>query len=235
MTECPHCQASVEDGALECAHCGVIFARWHGQPDAPAGPVAKPSAALPDPLRGPLRIARIVGLIVLVLWTVQFARLGVNEEVADSILHLPDLVFHEAGHVLFGFFGRFMTVLGGSLFQFLVPVILAVSFLRQRNQYAAAVCTWWAGQNLVDVAPYIADARALQLILLGGHTGAEVEGHDWEFLLTQLGWLHLDRTLGLAAFRIGLGLMIGAIVWGAVYVARARGSATLMLPDDEPA
>lgn len=36
------------------------------------------------------------------------------------------------------------------------------------------------GQSLTDVAPYINDARALQLVLLGGRTGAEVEGHDWE-------------------------------------------------------
>jgi hypothetical protein len=95
--------------------------------------------------------------------------------VADSVLHLPNLVFHEAGHVILGVFGRFISVLGGSLFQFAVPLILAGAFLRQQDAFAAAVCTWWAGQNLLDVAPYIADARALQLVLLGGQTGAEVE------------------------------------------------------------
>jgi hypothetical protein len=179
---------------------------------------------------GPVRVARAAGLVILFVWTLQFARLGVSEAAQASVLHLPDLVFHEAGHIVFGLFGRFMTVLGGSLFQFLVPVILAVAFLRQRNPYGAVVCAWWAGQNLVDVAPYIADARALQLVLLGGHTGAEVEGHDWEFILTQLGWLHLDRTLGVAAFRIGIGLMLGAILWGAVYVVTDRG----FVRDDEP-
>ena len=72
------------------------------------------------------------------------------------------------------------------------------------------------------MAPYIADARALQLVLIGGHTGAEVEGHDWEYLLTQLGWLHRDVALGLLAHRIGLAMMIGEIVWGALYLSRAR-------------
>ena len=62
-----------------------------------------------------------------------------------------------------------------------------------RDRYAAAVALWWAGENLVDMAPYVADARALQLVLLGGHTGAEVEGHDWEAILGALGWLHLRR------------------------------------------
>ena len=32
---------------------------------------------------------------------------------------------------------------------------------------------------LVDLAPYVADTHALQLVLLRGHTGAEVEGRDW--------------------------------------------------------
>ena len=144
----------------------------------------------------------------------------------DSILHLPNLVFHEAGHVLlFGFFGRFITVLGGSLFQFALPLMLAVVFLKQRDQFGALVCTWWAGENLLDLAPYIADARALQLVLLGGKTGAEVEGHDWEYLLTTLGWLRFDRTLGLAAHRLGLFMMTGALVWGTVYLARNGGIA----------
>jgi hypothetical protein len=144
---------------------------------------------------------------------------------SDSILHLPNLVFHEAGHVLFGFFGRFITVFGGSLFQFVLPLLLAGAFLRQRDPFGAAVCTWWAGQNLVDLAPYIADARALQLVLLGGKTGAEVEGHDWEYLLTTLGWLRFDRTFGLAAYRLGLLMMTGALVWGALYLARGRDAA----------
>jgi len=45
----------------------------------------------------------------------------------------------------------------------------------------------------MDMAPYIADARALELVLLGGYTGAEVEGHDWEYLLGATGLLEYDR------------------------------------------
>ena len=119
-------------------------------------------------------------------------------------------------------FGRFLTVLGGSLFQFALPLALAGVFLKQRDQFGAVVCTWWAGQNLLDLAPYIADARALQLVLLGGKTGAEVEGHDWEYLLNELGWLRFDRTLGLGAHRLGLLMMFGALIWGAIYLARNR-------------
>ena len=140
----------------------------------------------------------------------------------SSVLHLPNLIFHEAGHVLFSPFGRFMTVLGGSLFQFALPLGIAFAFLRQADPFGAAVCTWWAGENLLDVAPYIADARALQLVLLGGKTGAEVQGHDWEYLLATLGWMRFDRTLGLWTHRVGLVMMFGAVIWAAVSLVRER-------------
>jgi hypothetical protein len=160
-------------------------------------------------------------LLALGLWTLSFARAGMGTAAEESFLHLPNLVFHEAGHVIFGLFGRFVTVLGGSLFQCLVPIICAVAFVRERNPFAAALCAWWAGENLLDLAPYIADARALQLVLIGGHTGAEVDGHDWEYILTELGWLHRDVTLGLAAHRLGLVTMAASLAWGAMTVVRS--------------
>jgi hypothetical protein len=225
---CPKCSAACADDLLECPHCGVVFAKL-GRRAAPAA-ASKSASAEPapgshtvsDPTHRIGVYARGALIAALVVWTWQFARVPMGVAVADSVLHLPNLVFHEAGHVILGVFGRFIGVLGGSLFQFALPLALAAVFLRQRDPFGASVCTWWAGQNLLDVAPYIADARALQLVLLGGRTGAEVEGHDWEYLLGQLGWLHMDRTLGLAAHRIGLVIMFGALIWGAMSVARKR-------------
>ena len=188
--ECPKCAASVPVAALECPRCRVIFAKLaRGAPlAAPASTVvAEPGVRQPiDPLRGPALVGKSILLIGLAAWTWQFAAAPTGAAAINSILHLPNLIFHEAGHVLFGFFGRFIAVLGGSLLQFALPLGLAAAFLRQRDPFAAAVCTWWGGENLLDLAPYIADARALQLVLLGGKTGAEVEGHDWEYLLAQL-------------------------------------------------
>lgn len=177
-------------------------------------------------------LGRWIGVAVLAVLTWRFATAPLDARGIDSFLHLPNLIFHEAGHFIFSPLGRFMTVLGGSLFQILIPVICAVSFARQAEDavrttahwYAAAVCTWWAGQNIVDVAPYIADARKLQLTLIGGRTGGEVEGHDWEYLLTQLGWLHLDTTLGRAAQVTGTLVMVAALVW-AIFVLRRREDA----------
>ena len=71
----------------------------------------------------------------------QFARTPLSADAMSSFLHLPDLVFHEAGHIIFSPLGRFMTVLGGSLLQFLIPVIAAIAFVRQDEPFGAAICT----------------------------------------------------------------------------------------------
>jgi len=166
-----------------------------------------------EALSGVVRWGRIALLLLLAFWTWRFLWTPLSADAMDSFLHLPDLVFHEAGHILFSPFGRFLTVLGGSLLQFLIPLVAAGSFIRQEQPFSAAICVWWAGQNLVDLAPYIADARALRLTLIGGRTGAEVEGHDWEFILTQLGVTHLDRSIGTWTHAIGMLLMVSALAF----------------------
>lgn len=161
-------------------------------------------------------------LAFLLVWTLGFLRHGLNaEHLAGSFMHLVHIPFHEAGHVLLSPFGRFVTVLGGSLFQVAVPLVCAAALLtRTSDPFGASVATWWAGQSLMDLAPYIADARALQLVLLGGRTGAEVEGHDWEYLLGALGWLRYDTAIGRASFTLGAFVMVAALAWGAFVVWR---------------
>lgn len=164
---------------------------------------------------GGTRWARVALIAGLTYWTWEFAWTPLSEDAMDSFLHLPDLVFHEAGHLIFSPLGQFMSVLGGSLMQGLIPVVCAIAFIKQDQPFGAAICVWWAGQNLVDLAPYIADARALQITLLGGRTGAEVEGHDWEYILTRLRVTHLDVTLGRIAHALGMLTMIAALAFAA--------------------
>jgi hypothetical protein len=166
------------------------------------------------------RWARWALVLGLAIWTVQFARTPLSSDAMESFLHLPDLIFHEAGHIIFAPFGQFMTVFGGSLLQCLVPVIAAAAFIRQEDAFSAAICGWWAGQNLVDLAPYIADARSLSLVLLGARTGAEVEGHDWEFILTQFGVTHLDRRIGYTAYALGIVIMLCSLAYAGRTILR---------------
>ena len=172
----------------------------------------------------PTTIGRASLLALLAWWTWRFVPHPLNWLLTNgSFLRLINLPFHEAGHILFSPLGEFMTILGGSLMQVIVPLVCAVAFLRREDWFGAAVCVWWAGESLVDVAPYIADARALQMPLLGGGTGAEVEGHDWEAILTRLGWLNLDRTIGMWTHVIGSVVMLGALLFAAWLLLNKRG------------
>jgi hypothetical protein len=167
-------------------------------------------------------VGRGVLLLLLLRWTWVFATSPIAANVVgESFLHLINLPFHEAGHIIFIPLGGFMMSLGGSLTQVMLPLLLTIVFLtRHRDPFGAAATWWWCGENLVDLAPYIADARVLQLVLLGGQTGGEVEGHDWEYILSTLGWLHLDRTLGRLAQATGVVIMLSAVVWGICLLIR---------------
>ena len=221
------------DSDPECPYCGIIFAKYLDREkplprDIPVqtADVEEDRRSLVTLLLGvesstpmPVAIGRGVFLLFLSIWTATLASRAVSVEGTSSFMHVPNLVFHEAGHILFLPFGRFMTVLGGSLMQVLVPLACASAFLWQtRDAFGAAIAIWWAGQSLTDVAPYINDARDLQLVLLGGKTGAEVEGHDWEYLLNAMGASHHDHAIALVVQVLGSLSMIVALVWAAIVV-----------------
>lgn len=151
----------------------------------------------------------------------------------DYILSMANLVFHEAGHIILIPLGEFMSILGGSLFQVLMPLVFLAAFLKKPDPFAAAVMMWWAGQNLIDLAPYIADARAQRLILLGGVTGRDQPGyHDWNNLLTRLDWLPYDQTLAGLAAGLGSLLIVTALLWSGyllVSLNKARRNTALPL------
>jgi hypothetical protein len=130
--------------------------------------------------------------------------------VVDSV----DLWIHEAGHVFFGFFGGFITALGGTLLQLIVPLTFMGYFLRQRERHAASVMLWWVAENLWNISVYVKDARAQELPLIGGG------GHDWAYILSELGLLRSDLAIGRAIHATGLLLFFGSIVWG-LFSARA--------------
>ena len=151
---------------------------------------------------------RLVGLVALTALTVLVLSngLALPSGAILNFLHLVDLVFHEAGHVIFGFFGRFIAALGGSLNQVLIPVVCTAVFVRRAQLGAAAVTLFWTGQSLVDVAVYVADGRALALPLL-----AEGLIHDWNFILGTLGLLNAAESLGRLTFMLAALTMLSAL------------------------
>jgi hypothetical protein len=143
-------------------------------------------------------------------------------EIGTSFMHNILLPIHEAGHVLFIPFGSFMGILGGSLFQLLLPLGICFAFIWvNKDNFGAAIAMWWGSISLLDLAPYIYDARHPRLILLGGHTG-EDGPHDWVYLLTALGHLQNSQRLGAFAHALGGILMLVALSWAMTVLWRQR-------------
>jgi hypothetical protein len=110
-----------------------------------------------------------------------------------------NLLFHEAGHILFSLFGQFLYVLGGSLTQILIPLGIGMYFLCTRQFLAATFGLFWLGDNFINVSVYIKDSRAMILPLIGGDTS----GHDWHWLLTTLHLLPYDQQIGGVVWLLG--------------------------------
>src|SRR6266568_7605840 len=87
-----------------------------------------------------------------------------------SFLDRVDLIGHEAGHLLFGYFGEFIKVIGGTLGQLLVPLAITIYFIQRREFYSSTVSIFWLGQNMFGISVYVKDAAALELpmVSLGG-------------------------------------------------------------------
>ncbi|NIO62515.1 MAG: hypothetical protein GWN04_04920 [Gammaproteobacteria bacterium] len=137
-------------------------------------------------------------------------------------MHNINLVFHEAGHVFFKPFGRFMMILGGSLMQLLVPIVLMLGFiLKNHDNFSASICLWWLGQSLMDLAPYIDDAMDQQLMLLGGKTGADSPGsHDWNNILIEFDVLEKCHAYAKLTDMAGTLVMLLAFAWGIIILLK---------------
>lgn len=219
---CPRCGAVAPDGAAACGECGIVFAR-HARHEAAlerrAAEVRQQLDKLPLPqadnelyLYG--RFAVLL-LLAWFSWRLIPAPLSANAA-GQSFLHLVNLPFHEAGHIVFRPFGAVVTSLGGSLGQLLMPLVcLFVLWFKARDAFGAGVCGWWFGENFLDIAPYINDARSLSLPLLGGNFGdtSPYGFHDWEFILGETGLLRFDHSFALIAQVLGSIVMLAALAW----------------------
>ncbi len=237
--KCPKCGAEQPSDTI-CERCGIVFEKYykyHPRPGEAPLPVVHlrrteadqqgiSALLLPSPQKGdwPALIARTLLLVILTIWGLRLALSSVaSNAVGESFLHLVNLPFHEFGHILFRPFGAFMTSLGGTLGQLLMPLIcFSVLLISTRDPFGAAVALWWFGENLLDIAPYINDARAGQLPLLGGNTGhsSPYGFHDWEYILNESGLLHLDHALARTSHLLGALIMLSALVWGALLLYR---------------
>ena len=118
-----------------------------------------------------------------------------------------NLIIHEGGHFLFGWFGYTIGILGGTLGELLVPLLIAIYFFWHRQTAALAFAAFWFFENFLYIGTYMADARTQVIPLVG--TGE----HDWEFLFSHWGVLGHDRTIGGLTRRLGWLGMLATVVW----------------------
>jgi hypothetical protein len=118
------------------------------------------------------------------LATTYFVAVGLQPE-HWHIIDGANLIFHEAGHAIFSFFGpHWVEIAGGSVFQTLLPFSLALIAWRQERPLTVALLLLWTGQTLINTSVYAGDALKQQLPLI-----ADNAIHDWNHLLWHFGLL----------------------------------------------
>ncbi|MBI3606459.1 MAG: hypothetical protein HY207_00655 [Nitrospirae bacterium] len=146
----------------------------------------------------------------LVAASLGFAWIAYLLKTADDgwvrIIDDANLVFHEAGHPIFGILGSAVTVYGGTLGQLAIPAGIAAAFWAKREPVGCAVTGFWFFENFPNIARYMADARAQVLPLVGNGE------HDWADIFSRWGVLSSDAAIAAVVRGAGWLGMIG--VWG---------------------
>ncbi len=245
---CPNCsyQRNELDKLVHqaiCPACGILYAKWqtpdtvNSRQDSASDPeqeweehqsrmtlwesIKDLFLSVPYQVDKMTFYGRVLAFSAFFIWGGSFILGGIDwQGIGGSFLHNINLPFHEFGHLLFMPFGRFWSILGGSLFQVLLPLLILLAFsIQQKDNFGASIMLWWCGQNFIDVSPYIADAqlRALPLILNKGD-----ESHDWGNLLTMTGNLQHTQTIANASFSIGCIIIFVSYIWGAYLLIQQK-------------
>ena len=125
------------------------------------------------------------------------------------VLDHANLAFHEAGHWIYGILGRTMALYGGTLGQLTFPLVALGIFAWRRQPVGVAFAGTWLGENFVNIARYMSDARSQALPLVGGGE------HDWTAIFNRWGALASDKKVAHVTSTLGWILILAsvAVVW----------------------
>lgn len=165
-------------------------------------------------------VSKIAGIAWLFVYAL-FLLYAVLSAPNFLFLDFANLAIHEAGHPLFSPFGYTMTILGGTLAELIAPLACFSYFFLKRETTGAAFCTFWFFENFLYIGTYMADARALELPLVGSGD------HDWNILFGQWGWLRYDVSIGHTTRFLGWFGMIGVLAWLAFRAWRSASDESL--------
>jgi hypothetical protein len=138
----------------------------------------------------------------LIAWMRLFSAQGWVRFLDDA-----NLVFHEAGHPVFGLIGPIPGLYGGTAGQLFFPAILTADLWRKREPLGFALCFGWLFENFLNIGRYMADARTQALPLVGGGE------HDWTAIFARWGVLRYDRAIGGGVIALGWLGIAGCAIW----------------------
>jgi hypothetical protein len=177
-----------------------------------------------------------VSRLALAAWLIFYAAFLVYAYSAHGgflFIDTANLIVHEGGHNLFGWFGPTIGLWGGTLLQWLVPFLLALYFFTQRETAGFVFCLFFFFENWLYTATYMADARALVLPLVT--TGdPEFARHDFNAIFSSLGVLDHDTAIAAVVRTLGWCGMIAVVIWFARQET-SRKTSPLEAPDEEAA
>ncbi len=154
------------------------------------------------------RIAAVAWLVVYALFFLYAATNHTGFLFIDNV----NLVVHERGHLLFGWFGETLGLWGGTILQWLVPLLLAVYFFYERQTTAFVFCLVIFFENFLYPAAYMADARSMSLPLVTVGD-PEFTGHDWHSIFFSLGVLKYDTRIAATVRFLGWTGMVATTGW----------------------
>lgn len=210
----------------------VLAAFWPSRP-RPASPAIRP-IALPAPAaRSPALTPSRAGLLHLLarhpdpllavfqtaFWLTMPLVLANHlmdrqRGIVAHFVWILSIVPHEAGHFVCAPFGWVLHVLGGSIWQVLVYMLLALYAGAIRHRIGLALIFWTiAGHSLINLGVYVGDAAERDLPLI---FGMDKSAHDWGNLLTHYDLLAYDDMLALSVTLAGAALVLIAALLGIV-------------------
>lgn len=140
----------------------------------------------------------------------------------EPIFYNFNLIIHEFSHLLFIPLGEFMHMLGGTIGEFIFPVLFLICALRDSQQKVVSFCLLWIGFNIITTAVYMKDAVRLEIPLL-----MQDARHDWLYIFGRLKVLNQAEIIGNITLAIGIGFVLLALLtfcffcYNMLYIKRA--------------
>lgn len=147
-------------------------------------------------------------------WEISFAWIYPHPFFLSPFFFLIDnflLIVHEAGHTLFGIFGsRFLGILGGTLFEILLPFLIFVYGWYNRQKITAQIGLLLTAFAWIESSAYAADALARRMPLIGD---LPKSAHDFYNLFTMKGVLDHHMTIAWGMYWIGILTLALFFIW----------------------